>query len=173
MNIYLAYVPLTALCFGFSVSVDAYCTRNDIDHYLSKGFAPEQVTALCTQTTSGNSQVVAPALRNSPDKDPQSLVAPPSTSAITGEQQRARDFMFSTIDAEDVRFEGGELLFQRTVCAEYGNKSSSGQRYRACVDTKFSVQLASLNIVEYKSRNVIFACIPSSPTSLPPRVSFS
>ncbi|MGH1487472.1 MAG: hypothetical protein ACRBCI_14755 [Cellvibrionaceae bacterium] len=156
MNTCLRYASLVAICVGFSASVDAYCTRNDIDHYLDKGFSPEQITALCTQTVPGNSPTAAPTSTNSLDKDTQSPVAPTSASAVTSEQQRARDFMFSTIDADDVRFEEDRLLFQRTVCTEYGNKSSSGKRYEACVDTSFNVQLSNLDIVEYKSRNVIF-----------------
>jgi hypothetical protein len=106
----------------------AECGREDIDHYLDRGFTPGQVLDLC------RTEQTAPASER---------LAPPS------EQQSADlSYLREVLDATAIHLDPTALSFSRELCVKYDRPNFAEQRKKACGKAHYRIGLQGMMIVD-------------------------
>ena len=124
-----------------TVSGAADCSREDIDHYLDRGFSPQQVLELCRPEM--------------PDETDQSA------------QARDASYWRDVIHAREVRLSADTLSFVRDQCIAYDRPNFAQQRKKACGKVYYSIGLDGLEVLEtskkllYWGQNSIAVSSPS------------
>ncbi len=115
-----------------SPSFAADCEREDIDHYLDRGFTPQQVLELCRGG---------------------------SSSSPTMEQAEARSehlrFFRDAVDGHDLSLGEDVLSFSQDVCVKYDRPNYAEQRKSACGVVHYRIGLKGLTVLE-SSRKLVF-----------------
>ncbi len=115
-----AFLPILA---GLSFAAGAAdCGREDIDHYLDRGFTPQQVLELCRNEL--------PAA--------QAEAGGPTDSA----------YWRDVLDGSDISLSDKALRFTRELCVEYDRPNFAQQRKRACGKAHYSLGLVGLEVLE-------------------------
>ncbi len=98
------------------------CEREDIDHYLDRGFTPQQVLELCRP------EAAAPqGDRPGPPQD--------------------RAYWRDVIDAMEVHLDAEALSFRREQCVEYDRPNFAQQRKKACGKVYYRIALEGLEVL--------------------------
>lgn len=122
------YPYLSLLILGLASPVQALdCAREDIDHYLDRGFSPEQVVALC------GSQAADPA----------------------GPEAGGRadlDFLRQAIDGFAITLDAQALSFSRNICVAYDRPNYAEQRKKACGKAHYRIGLQGLTVLDSQSK---------------------
>lgn len=122
-----------------AATLAADCSREDIDHYLDRGFTPQQVVALCRSESS-----VSEAL--------------PSTENAS--------YWRDVVDAVEVSLDADALSFRRDQCVEYDRPNYAEQRKKACGKVSYRIGLDGLKVLDTKQQLLFWganALIVSSP----------
>lgn len=106
----------------------ADCSREDVDHYLDRGFTPQQVVALCRSEAA-------------------------SAEALPSAEQAG--YWRDVIDAVEVQLEAGALYFRRDQCVKYDRPNFAEQRKKACGKVSYRIGLAGLQ-VEDSTHKLLF-----------------
>jgi hypothetical protein len=139
-----------ALLFLTATNAHAACTRDDISYYLSEGFTPEQITAICTVATQAppTPEPAAPSTNATPEPatteaaTPSNPVTPeavePSTPATPepaasiavvppsgGSNKDVEKYLREVINGHDVHIEAGFLHYTAKVCIPYGRSNTN------------------------------------------------
>lgn len=109
----------------------ADCSRDDIDHYLDRGFSPKQVLELCR--SGGGNQSLQQASQNS----------------------QQLDALRATIDARDISLDQDTLSFQRELCVKYDRPDFAQQRKKACGTARYQLARKGLQ-VEQSNTKLLF-----------------
>ncbi len=142
------------LSSGFSLSSYAACERQDIEFYLSKGFTPTQITAICTDSATVNTaDKPEVTTESSPDTDTATASAKPIAKAPL---EDPTTYLAAAINAEDVQISATTLQYQQQVCTEYGAKNVQGKRNKACPLIAFSIPLSEVSVTGSQKRLAIF-----------------
>lgn len=149
------------LTLATSAAVAANCSREDIDHYLDRGFTPDQVIDLCGQLAPSAADTPVAAPEATPAPDVVAPVAPVATPAVpvaapAAPASRADngldDESFFTIkhalDADEVQVTDAELIYTRDRCHRFGEEDAIGQRPIACVVTRTTISRAGFEILK-------------------------
>lgn len=121
-------VLLGGMLVGTAGAAD--CGREDIDHYLDRGFTPQQVLDLCRPGE------------------------PAATPAAPGDSGRL-DSLRDALAVFDLRLDGNNLHYSREQCVEYDRPNLAQQRKRACGKVHYSVAREGL-AVEDSRRRLLF-----------------
>lgn len=120
----------------------AACSRADVDHFLSRGFTPEQVVLLCG-AADGDAY---------PDGDGASM---PRNTERADAERALRDVLLRGVDAERVDVDGSGLRWRTTACAEYGPPNLAGQPRERCGRLHVEVEREGLT-VDGLRRQILF-----------------
>ncbi len=114
---------------GFVASVSAAdCQREDIDHYLDRGFTPKQVLELCRN---GNAA---------------------RTPAQADQQGRALDTLSGLIEGQGFRLDEQYFGFSQTICVAYDRPNYAQQRKKACGMAHYQIARAGLKVDQTRKK---------------------
>lgn len=133
MRFVLRAMPVVLLGMA-SPGFAADCGREDIDHYLDRGFTPQQVLELCRGQAASSS---APTLEQ---------------AHVRGEHLR---FLRDAVDGHDLSLGEDVLAFSRDLCVKYDRPNYAEQRKSACGVAHYKIGLQGLKVLE-ASRKVVF-----------------
>lgn len=137
-----------ALSFSLiPLSVQAICSRSDIDHYLEKGFTPSQITSIC-----GAQDI-------SVTQDEQQSPAQQSTtqSVQPVQQQEAdRNFLVDVIDGYDTSLTADALSYTVKRCYEVGEEDLFGFAPEICPEIRYTLHLEGMKIVDTERKYFLF-----------------
>ncbi len=119
---------LIALSLLSSPVFAADCTRADIDHFLDRGFTPDQVVALCASP------------------------APAESPADVSERAVITD----ALAAYDISLDREQLQYRRDQCFRYGRENLAQQRTQVCGTVVYRIALAGLEILDSRSKLLIW-----------------
>lgn len=142
----MSIMQKNALFFLFFASLPAAmaadCSREDVDHYLSKGFTPEQIVSLCGDASE------AP-----PSPEPPPAASSAGGAADSDESRRALDYLDQATRAEKWHIdEEGVLSFSHPVKVVFGEEDVFGNRERVRPYIDVSLKLSELRIVGLSKR---------------------
>jgi hypothetical protein len=175
LNISLCLTTASILLPGVSY---AGCSRDDIDHYLSKGFTPGQITALCTQdpaasdkkpaaeVSSQKNKQAVPAntvktQENTSQSKPAESATPAATSAAgtsaAGPAYESNEqFLKTAIEGYDVVLGENKLSYVHKTCVKSGEEDLFGFIPMTCPDVKYTVSLMGLDVKSVKKRYTFY-----------------
>ncbi len=162
----LTSIVLLAALTGSSHTLYAAggCSQSEVDHYLDRGFTPAQVVQLCGTAA----PVVAPAAPPEPPPAPKAMPAPAApampaattnsapgaAASVAAGSQRPASLseeqwyeLKNAIEADEVTFEGGKLIYTRDRCHKFGSEDFAGFKEKACVITRTTIAPQGLKIV--------------------------
>ena len=124
---------MTAL---ISLSQNAYaaCSRDDVDHYLAKGFSTDQITTLCGTASSTQT------------KNESTASSQLSKQAASGND--TEQFLREAIKGRNVVLTSNTLAYTLKVCIKYGEEDLYGFAPKACPNIRFNIALKNLEVKE-------------------------
>ena len=150
--------PLIALCLLAYTSLShAECARDDVDHYLSKGFTPEQITKICATSPIAT----APPVENASHK----LLDPPipektpladSTSEQITSHEKNKQFLQEVIKGRDIVLTNDSLQYTLKTCIEYDEEDQYGFAPKACPFIKYTIALKDLEVITSRKKYIFF-----------------
>ncbi len=180
LNLSICLATASVLMPGLSY---AGCSRDDIDHYLSKGFTTGQVTALCTQnSTTGDKKPVAevssqnagqpasastmttndavgtkkmaePASAPSAESVPAAAVA---TSSVGSAYESNEQFLKTAIEGYDVVLSENTLTYVHKTCVKAGQEDLFGFIPMTCPDVRYTISLLGLDVEKVKRQYTFY-----------------
>lgn len=128
-------LTLTLIGAGLAAAIAAPaqaadCAREDIDHYLDRGFTPQQVLALCRP-------------------------GEPAAAPAEAESGTAISFLRDALAVYDLRLDADSLRYSRELCVEYDEPNLAQQRKRACGVAHYRIGREGLEVVD-SSRKLLF-----------------
>lgn len=156
MMLYKDTSVFAALCLLISTSVQADCSRDDIQFYLDKGFTQEQVTQLCSTTGGSNS---------SPDYTPyqQKVIiykeggeAPGIKDGLTKEEREAVSFIKAGGEVSKLKVTPETISYLAKTCIVSASTPSVDERYKDCIDVDFVVQRKDLVVSSSGKKLLLF-----------------
>ena len=134
---------ISLIIYTLSPAVWSTCTQENIAFYLEKGFTHEQITQLCSVSSSES---------NVPDYTPyqQKIViysegeAPGIKGGFTKEEREAIETLKRGAALYNLKVEPETIYFVRRVCIVTGNAKDVDQRFRDCPRVNFTVQRDNL-----------------------------
>ncbi|MCU7845279.1 MAG: hypothetical protein KZQ93_15730 [Candidatus Thiodiazotropha sp. (ex Monitilora ramsayi)] len=143
----------------------AACSRSDVEYYLSKGFTPDQVTAICTSSST-------PALKEMPDEQASPAVIPPAAKpgdnaprqtpqnleqhTDSGTARDNEQFLKIAIKGRDIQLTRDTLRYTRKMCVQIGEEDLYGFAPKACPDVKFVIALEGLEVLKTGKKYLLY-----------------
>ena len=106
----------------------ADCQRDDIDHYLDRGFTPKQVLELCRGGASEQSPVQVDS------------------------QTEKLNVLRTLIDAKNMSLSPEYLSYTRDICVEYDRPNYAEQRKKACGTAHYRIARQGLRVEETRKK---------------------
>ena len=130
---------LILLALGSS-AISCECTRTDIDHYLDRGFTPDQVTKICSPEKKSPKE--KPATTAQTPAPTESAPVPPA------DLQNIEDkiYLKTVIDAEEVELNEDHLSYIIDRCLTYGEERFN-LKDSACVVMKTRIARNGLKVI--------------------------
>ncbi len=144
------FYPLTILFL--TTSAWAECTPETVEFYLDKGFTQEQITQLCSQSSSEASSY-------QPYQKPIVIMqegASPSSRGLTIEERRAVNELKGGINGRSIEVTDTHINFIQKVCIRAGNSPEKEQRIDKCIDSAYSIARDGLRVTESGSSLLLF-----------------
>ena len=143
--LFLLSLPLSI----YTNSSYAECSRDDIDHYLDKGFTPEQITSMCT----------TPPINNTVKVSDEKLSNEEMTETVADEKKsvnKHEQFLKEAIKGRNVFLTNDALQYTLKVCFEYGEQDLYGFAPKACPVIKFTIARKDLEIIRSQKKYIFF-----------------
>ncbi len=180
LNLSICLATTSLLLPGVSY---AGCSRDDIDHYLSKGFTPGQVTALCTQdsatsekktaaeVSSEKAELATPASKVTtkeaastkkmaePVSTPAAKPVPAAavaTSAVGSAYESNEQFLKTAIEGYDVVLTENTLTYVHKTCVKAGQEDLFGFIPMTCPDVRYTISLTGLDVKKVKRQSTFY-----------------
>ncbi|EDY86940.1 hypothetical protein GP5015_169 [gamma proteobacterium HTCC5015] len=138
------------LLMGASSVHSMDCSRDDVDHYLSQGFSPEQVTRLCTASQNAPASTDSMAADSSAAEvsgaDAQSTPAEEDWSQAS-DVQRALNYIERNTLAKKWHIQEHTISFSLQTKIDYGEEDTFGNRSRVRPYIDVAVDLPSVRVV--------------------------
>lgn len=146
-------IAFSVMCC-MSVSAWAACEREDIDHYLEKGFTPAQVTQLCTPAvaTPAQNTVVVEDVVNEPEIEAESVPPQPAVRTELPDQAVLLERLQQALKVEELRIEGHALVFKHRFKAKYGEEDVFGNLQEVKPSMQVSIDLPSMRLIKVAKR---------------------
>lgn len=129
-----ALFPLVLLLTAESAI--AACSRADVDHFLNRGFTPEQVVLLCGGSADDSET--------------------PLVQESTETERELRDLLLRSVDAKRVDLDERELSWRQESCAEFAADNLAGRPRERCGEVVYRIAREELEIGEIRERVLIF-----------------
>lgn len=132
---------LVALVFLlFNRQTNAACSRDDVSFYLDKGFITDQITVLC----SASSTPAGDAPQSEPqDSEKQSVFASVDDNAL---------FLQRAIKAQNIQLSSDSLQYTHKICIQYGEEDLYGFTPKVCPDVTYIISRKDLTVLETGKR---------------------
>ncbi|MDH5388070.1 MAG: hypothetical protein OEY06_06445 [Gammaproteobacteria bacterium] len=130
----------------------AECARNDIDHYLNKGFTPEQITSICATTPLKTSKPEIPHDEDEPEKTHHTNQDTNQTTA----HEKNEQFLKEAIKGRNVTLTKDSLEYTLKVCIEYGDEDLYGFAPKACPIIRYTIARKGLEITKSQKKYIFF-----------------
>ncbi len=138
------------------LNVQAGCSRDDVDHYLEKGFSPSQITSIC----GAQAAPLVPAVASPVVAEPESQQQPPAKSSTnyTPVQQPEpdRNFLVDVINGYDVVMTDESLAYTIKKCYELGEEDLFGFPPEICPEIRYTLNLNGMKLVETGRKYLLF-----------------
>lgn len=129
--------PALTLCIALlQLEAHATCSREDVDHYLDKGFNPDQITVLCQPT-------VAPSTGQQTNQS----TAIPSHATLT-------DVLTQSLDVKNLSVSDTHIYYTHRHCLAFGAKTQQGTTKQFCPMFDYTIALENLEIVSIKKKKL-------------------
>ena len=142
---FLLALPLSI----YTNSSYAECTRVDIDHYLDKGFTPEQITTMCTTPTVNNT-----------DKAVNKKLSAEKITATGSDEiyslKKNERFLKEAIKGRNVLLTDNSLQYTLKVCIEYGDEDMYGFAPKACPKVRYTIARKGLEVIKSQKKYIFF-----------------
>ena len=145
-------IPL-AFSIVVPLSAQATCSRDDVDHYLEKGFTPSQITAICRMAPvipHQNAVIPAPSsVRQSPqvEQPGQTYNVPPSTP---------HHFMIDAINGYDTILTAETLSYTKKQCYDVGEEDLFGFSPEVCPEIRYTLHLKGMKMIDTTKKYFLF-----------------
>jgi len=125
----------------FSVQASADCSRDDVTFYLDKGFSTEQITTMCSasSTTTGSD-----ALQPGTGSEHQGSEQHSSALAVGGNAL----FLQRAIKAQKINLGSDSLNYTQKICIQYGEEDLYGFTPKTCPNVRFMISLNDLKVLD-------------------------
>ena len=134
----------------------AECAREDVQFYLDKGFTNEQVTKLCAAAGGAPARPEAGRYRAYTDE-----YVDRKDEEYTARLRIEREvFLRNSIEATDIRVDGGSLYYIRETCVSEGVEKDRAFGLKACPEVQFRIRLAGLKIDEKEHKRRFLFGLP-------------
>lgn len=140
---FLLALPLSI----YTNSSYAECARDDVDHYLDKGFTPEQITTICS-TPSVNNTDKAVNKKSSTEK----ITETDETHSLKKNEQ----FLKDAIKGRNILLTNDSLQYTLKVCIEYGDEDMYGFAPKACPKIRFIIARKGLEVIKSQKKYIFF-----------------
>ena len=120
----------------FSSQASAACSRDDVEFYLGKGFSTDQITTLCSESSTPGNDVPRSEIQNT---------GQPSATDAAGENEL---FLKTAIKAKNIYLDSDYLHYTQKICIEYGEEDLYGFTPKVCPDVKFTIALKDLEVTD-------------------------
>lgn len=125
------------------------CLRDDIDHYLDRGFTPEQITQICGSPgsrpdTAKEATPAAPQPTGMKEKTA-TAVAENNATALTSSDAT---YIQTVLDAETVTITKENLILVQDRCFHYGAENSIGFQQSICGAMETSIARRGLKVMQ-------------------------
>lgn len=127
--------PTSLILFLITQPAFAGCNRDDVDHYLDKGFTTTQITAICSETT------------------PQNSLATPSVTPIAAPEVEIEKKLKSLINGKKISLSGDLLKYTQEICFSYEYDEYFPPQQVVCPQVEVSISRNNLKVV--KTENLI------------------
>ena len=151
---------LTVLCLAPLSTAFAECARDDIDHYLDRGFSPDQITQICGKAypDPAAADKISPA--SLPAAEQASPAKPVSTQSSSAEDDTKNttppaatkanqdvSYLQTVLDAEQVTITDEHLIIVQDRCFEYGAEDAIGIQKSVCATMKTAIARQGLEVI--------------------------
>lgn len=140
-----------------SASVQADCTRDDIQFYLDKGFTQEQVTQLCSASGSGG---------DTPDYTPyqQQVIiykdgggeGPGLKDGLSKEEREAVNTIKAGSNVTKLKVTPQTISYAAKTCIVSASSPNVADRYKDCIDVDFVIQRKDLIVSSSGKKLLVF-----------------
>ena len=138
---------LTLSLSTYTNSSYAECAREDIDHYLSNGFTPEQITAICTKA------LVKATDKTSTDNTKQITETNISQNTLLKKNEQ---LLKEAIKGRNVLLTNDSLQYTLKVCVEFGEEDLYGFAANACPVINFIIARNNLEVIKSQKKYIFF-----------------
>ena len=133
-NRIIFFSPLVFMMF--SSQANAACSRDDVEFYLGKGFSTDQITTLCSESSTPGDNVSDSETQNGDQ---------PSATDAAGESEL---FLKAAIKAKKIYLDSDYLHYTQKVCIQYGEEDLYGFTPKVCPNVKFIITLKDLEVID-------------------------
>ena len=135
---YIIYIGL--ILFPFNAW--GQCDQETVQFYLEKGFTQEQITKLCSSSTTS-------APKYEPYQKPVVIYQEAGTRpGQSAEERKAEKEIKGSIAGRSVEVLEDSINYIRAVCLVAGNNKEVDQRGKKCVDVAYSIARKDLRVLE-------------------------
>lgn len=140
----------------------AECARDDIDHYLNKGFTPEQITSICATTplktikpTNNLTDQAASEIPGNED-EPEKTYHTNNDTNQTTTHEKNEQFLKEAIKGRNVTLTNESFEYTLKVCIEYGDEDLYGFAPKACPIIRYTIARKGLEITKSQKKYIFF-----------------
>lgn len=116
-------------------SIYAGCDREDVDYYLSKGFTPAQIAAICSGTTAQVSTETS-----------DTILAPDAT-----DKQSEEKLLQSLISGVEISLTDDEMTYTQEVCVSYEYDAYYPPDQVVCPQVQVTISRKGLKVLKTES----------------------
>ena len=155
-NFKLFFLPTLALSIYASPGY-AECAREDVNFYLGKGFTPEQITAICTTSST---KPASDESINSSDKQTNKKLNTEAITETDADQKTSlkknEQFLKEAINGRNILLTDDSLQYTLKTCYKYGEEDQYGFAPKACPIVKYVVALKGLEVTRSGKKYIFF-----------------
>ena len=137
-------------------SVQAECSRNDVEYFLKKGFSRDQVVAICE--VAKPKQPGEPEAQDDGEYDAYSKELE-ARMRIERKLQREEDdvaLLKAAIAGEDIKVTSNWLDFKSPFCIAAGNNPDVEARVKVCPLVLYRIYFKDLQVKDYERKYLVF-----------------
>ncbi|MGF1643340.1 MAG: hypothetical protein ACFCUJ_06810 [Thiotrichales bacterium] len=137
-------LPLLILLCAPAWAAAQTCSREDIEHYLQRGFTHDQVTKLC-----GNAPLDAAPVSAPPAADGTAAPSAAPPPIVTDRMSDDLLVLKSSIEANDVQVTPTAIVYRVAEhCVFHGTENHLGLRDRACLPLSVTIARKGLRVTQ-------------------------
>ena len=142
---------------SFTTYSYAECARDDINYYLSKGFTPDQITAICTTSSikpEDNKSVNNTDKQNDQESGEKEMIETNNNQKTS--PNKNEQFLKEAINGRNISLSNDSLQYSLKTCYNYGEEDQYGFAPKACPIVKYVIDLKGLEVIRSGKKYIFF-----------------